>query len=470
MDLRRFMERYRRRVMFNGLFISIMLGALVAGYAFLHTPAHSANSSGLTADEAFTRAAQETGVPIELLKAICYTEGRLSNNSGLPSRDAGFGCMHLVKNGTVNTLDKAAVDLGVSVAALKQDMPTNIRGGAAILRDEALQLSPGHTLPANLSDWYNTLLVYSTSSNHDVAGIFANEIYKTIQRGFHAPTDKGEIVNLPAEQVQLNVANTATLLGNLSSSTLTQPGQLSTQKSPEGGFINTVTRLTDALPSTCANGQTDSNVDYPGAIDCLLSPPTTYDCNNLESPGNCNYTGSDRPTSCSVFVSPSAPLAVTQPCNVDQIVIHDTDSSLASTLNEFLCLGNNINDPTCVQSSAHYIIDTDGTVYQVVHEHDIAYHDGNFWSNMHSIGIEHVGFDATGYLWYNTAQYTASAKLVASLLKKYHLPLDRDHVVAHGTVPSPTLASSPNHVDPGPYWLWDYYFHLINQRGVPLNS
>lgn len=470
MDLRRFMGRYRRRVMFNGLFISIMLGALVAGYAFLHTPASAANSSGLTADEAFTRAAQETGVPIELLKAICYTEGRLSNNSGLPSRDAGFGCMHLVKNGTVDTLDKAAVDLGVSVAALKQDMPTNIRGGAAVLRDEALQLSPGHTLPANLSDWYNTLLVYSTASNHDVAGIFANEIYKTIQRGFRAPTDKGEIVNLPAEQVQLNVANTATLPGSLVSSTLAQPGLLSTQKSPEGAFINTVTRLTNTLPSTCANGQTDSNVDYPGAIDCLLSPPTTYDCNNLESPGNCNYTGSDRPTSCSVFVSPSAPLAVTQPCNVDQIVIHDTDSSLASTLNEFLCLGNDVNDPTCVQSSVHYIIDTDGTIYQVVHEHDIAYHDGNFWSNMHSIGIEHVGFDATGYLWYNTAQYTASAKLVASLLKKYHLPLDRDHVVAHGTVPSPTLASSPNHVDPGPYWLWDYYFHLINQRGVPLNS
>src|SRR5262249_37513897 len=34
--------------------------------------------------------------------------------------------------------------------------------------------------------------------------------------------------------------------------------------------------------------------------------------------------------------------------------------------------------------------------------------------------------------------------------------------------PSPTLGSSPNHVDPGPYWLWDYYLGLINQQGVPL--
>ncbi len=56
------------------------------------------------------------------------------------------------------------------------------------------------------------------------------------------------------------------------------------------------------------------------------------------------------------------------------------------------------------------------------------------------------------------------------MLKKYNLPLDRSHIVAHATVPSSTLAASPNHVDPGPYWLWDYYFHLISQQGVSLNT
>jgi hypothetical protein len=170
-------------------------------------------------------------------------------------------------------------------------------------------------------------------------------------------------------------------------------------------------------------------------------------------------------------VGPNQPLAVTQPCKIDQIVIHDTESSLTSTLDEFMCLGNNPgNNSSCDQASVHYVIDSDGTVYQVVREQDIAYHDGNFWSNMHSIGIEHVGFDATGYEWYNSAQYLASARLVAYLLKKYHLPLDRSHILAHGTVPSSTLSTSPNHVDPGPYWLWDYYFHLIHRQGVPLNN
>lgn len=223
-----------------------------------------------------------------------------------------------------------------------------------------------------------------------------------------------------------------------------------------------------SLPGGCTN---DGKVDYPGAIDCVLTPPTTYDCNNAQSPSNCNYTSSDRPSSCSVWVGPNQPLAVTRPCKLDQVVIHDTEGSLTSTLNAFMCLGENPgNNSSCEQASVQYVIDVDGKVYQVVREHDIAYHDGNFWSNMHSIGIEHVGFDATGYEWYNSAQYLSSARLVAYLLKKYHLPLDRSHILAHGTVASSTLSTSPNHVDPGPYWLWDYYFHLISQQGVPLNS
>ena len=116
--------------------------------------------------------------------------------------------------------------------------------------------------------------------------------------------------------------------------------------------------------------------------------------------------------------------------------------------------------------SIHYVVDTDGTVYQILHEHDIAFHNGNYWYNQRAVGIEHVGYDATGYQWYNAAQYLGLAKLVAYLLKKYNIPLDHDHIMSHGTTPAPTVGSAPNHVDPGAYWLWDYYFDLINQQGV----
>jgi N-acetyl-anhydromuramyl-L-alanine amidase AmpD len=217
------------------------------------------------------------------------------------------------------------------------------------------------------------------------------------------------------------------------------------------------------LPSGCVN---DGNVDYPGAINCILAPTEILDCNVPTSPANCNYTSSDRPTSCTVIYSPTNTV-ITQPCKMDEVVIHDTEGSLASALSVFQCP---VTDPNCGAASIHYIVDTDGTVYQVLREKDIAYHAGNFWVNMHSIGIEHVGYDATGYDWYNTAQYLSSAKLVAYLLQKYHMPLDHSHVVSHGMVPSPSLAASPNHVDPGPYWLWDYYFQLISWQGVHINA
>jgi hypothetical protein len=213
------------------------------------------------------------------------------------------------------------------------------------------------------------------------------------------------------------------------------------------------------LPAGCKD---DGHVDYPGAIDCVVTPAAIYDCNVPTSPNDCNYTSSDRPESCTIQTT------TIQPCNIDQIVIHDTEGSLASALSVFQCPGT--GSLTCDQASVHYIVDHDGTVYQIIREKDIAYHAGNFWYNTHSIGIEHVGVDATGYQWYNSEQYEASAKLTAYLLQKYHLPLDRSHVVSHGTVPSPTLAASPNHVDPGAYWLWDYYFHLISKQGVAYSA
>jgi N-acetylmuramoyl-L-alanine amidase len=144
------------------------------------------------------------------------------------------------------------------------------------------------------------------------------------------------------------------------------------------------------------------------------------------------------------------------------ITVHDTEETLDNTIATFWNQGNGV--------SIHYVVDTDGTVYQCLHEKDVAFQNGNFWYNQRTIGIEHVGVDATGYQWYNAAEYLGSAKLVAYLLTKYNIPLDHEHVMSHGTTPAPSLSTSPNHVDPGPYWLWDYYLGLINQQNVPFNT
>lgn len=418
----------KRRFVFNVLLALSILSALAASSLTSHASASSVPLAfPSSVNQAFSEASQRFGVPIPLLKAICYKEGRISQNAGLPNVDQGWGCMGLVKNSRVDMLDSAAQALGVNADLLKQNLAVNISGGAATLRADALQLSSNHTLPANLAGWYGAVAQYSEAILHSTALLYADAVYAILKQGFSVQVGT-ETVTLSPQSVSPQVATAAKV------------------------------HTASTLPAGCTN---DGKTDYPGAIDCIISPAAIYDCNVPTSPDDCSYTSSDRPNSCTVQTT------VIQPCNIDQVVIHDTEGSLTDALNVFQCAGT--GNTQCAMVSIHYMIDSDGTVYQLLREHDIAYQAGNFWYNEHSIGIEHVGFDATGYQWYNPAQYEASAKLTAYLLKKYHLPLDRAHVVAHGTVPSPTLASEPNHVDPGPYWLWDYYFGLISKEGVLFN-
>lgn len=417
-----------------GLFWALSGGVtLVSAQAQTATPAIPASTN-----QAFSSASHLFGIPIELLKAICYKEGRLSQNADQASVDQSFGCMGLVKNSAGDTLDQAAQDLQVSVSQLQQNLNTSIFGGAAVLRDTAYQLSGNQTLPTSLADWYSVVAQYSSMRLQTTALMYADAVYTLLKQGFSAQASSGETVTLAPQAIIPNTAS-ATKIHTASS-----------------------------LPGGCTR---DGHGDYPGAIDCILSPTSAYDCNLAVPAVDCSYNSSARPASCT-----TEPVVV-QPCNIGQVVIHDTEGSLTSALDVFQCPGTGVGarppDPVtgerCNDSSVQYIVDTDGSIYQVLREQDSAFHVGNYWYNEHSIGIEHVGFDATGYQWYTPAEYAASARLTAYLLKKYHLPLDRAHVVAHGTVPSPFLAAAPNHIDPGPYWLWDYYFTLISLRGVPFN-
>lgn len=399
------------RVVVYGLSILvIMLLGITDGLRLLATRTGAVQARPGVVSQAFEQAEREFQVPAALLKAICYMEGRLSNNDGHPSMDNGYGCMHLIQNTHGDLLDRAAQDLKVSVDQLKLNMPTNIRGGAALLRSEALQLSATHRLPGELSEWYGAVAAYSHASTRATALMYAEAVYTLLEQGFNAEADDGEIVTLTPQRIHPNVVSAAV-----------------------------VESASTALPAGCTR---DHNVDYPQAIDCMV-PAQTYNCNQTADKAPCTYEDAQRPVDFAI----------------DQIVIHDIEGTARVSLDVFQ------NAKT--EASVQYIIDSDGTTYQVVREKDIAYHAGNYWYNQHSIGIEHAGIDATGYRWYNASEYLASARLVAYLLKKYHLPLSHERIVSHGTIPSPSANNSPNHVDPGPYWAWDYYFKLIHEQGVP---
>lgn len=379
-----------------------------AGSVLLLVPAMPAHATPgqpapPTLTTAITAAAERFGVPAPLLTAVCYLEGRLTDHGGAPSVDGGYGCMHLVRNDHADTLGRAATLLRVPESALRTDLATNVAGGAAVLRDDARSLG---LAPSGLADWYAPLAVYSGARTRGVATMYADAVYRVLGTGLTAVAQTGETVRLAPMDVRPDSAGLARL-----------PAVLA------------------ALPAGCTSG---TNIDYPLAVDCVV--PTSYDC-NTSSP--CTYAGANRPNDLPIRF----------------VTIHDVEGTAVDAINVFWDRNS--------QVSMHYTVDTDGTVYQTLREKDIGYQNGNYWYNQRAIGIEHAGFDATGYQWYNATEYLGSAKLVAYLLNKYGIPLDHDHVMSHGTTPSPTLGTSPNHVDPGPYWLWDYYLGLINQQGVP---
>jgi N-acetyl-anhydromuramyl-L-alanine amidase AmpD len=148
---------------------------------------------------------------------------------------------------------------------------------------------------------------------------------------------------------------------------------------------------------------------------------------------------------------------------ITTIVIHVTDGG--SMLGNVWWLSGGHS-----HASAHYVVARDGSIVQLVHLSDIAWHAGNANVNRHSIGIEHVGetYDPDGF---TAAEYRASAQLVAWLVRRYGIPVDRTHIIGHSQVPDPThpglLGGSDHHTDPGPHWHWGSYLRLVRRFAFP---
>jgi N-acetylmuramoyl-L-alanine amidase len=91
---------------------------------------------------------------------------------------------------------------------------------------------------------------------------------------------------------------------------------------------------------------------------------------------------------------------------------------------------------------AHFIVDRDGTVYQVVPLDVICRHTVGL--NLTALGIEHVGMSDSGVLD-DPAQMRASLHLTAWLMQRYHIPLG--DVIGHAE-----SLTSPYHHELYPSW------------------
>jgi N-acetylmuramoyl-L-alanine amidase len=132
---------------------------------------------------------------------------------------------------------------------------------------------------------------------------------------------------------------------------------------------------------------------------------------------------------------------------ISMVVLHYTGMPSAQEALDRLC------DPSA-EVSAHYLIDEDGTVTQLVDEDKRAWHAGrSFWRgetdvNSASIGIElaNPGHE-WGYRPFPEAQIDALLPLLADLVKRHHIP--RANIVGHSDI-APARKD-----DPGELFPWD---------------
>jgi N-acetylmuramoyl-L-alanine amidase len=140
---------------------------------------------------------------------------------------------------------------------------------------------------------------------------------------------------------------------------------------------------------------------------------------------------------------------------VEAVVIHYTVITYEQTLRAFNIPASDV--------SAHYVVRGDGHIAYVVGEEHTAWHSGNYWYNLNSIGIE-LELNTRTNPFFREEQYQAAAALACRAAARWGFPLDREHLVGHNEVPGAT------HTDPGPTWNWPHFMWLVSLCAPPTAS
>ncbi|OIJ63469.1 N-acetylmuramoyl-L-alanine amidase [Streptomyces mangrovisoli] len=403
-------------------------------------PAAGADAAaGGSLQRAFASAAAEYHVPQSVLLGVSYLQSRWDTHAGAPSVSGGYGPMHLTDASTA--LARAASDEAGD-------------GGAGDARGDSARaaLAPTAAVPQDsaLPDRLKTL-----PRAAELTGLPAAEL-----REDAAANVEGGAALLAAAQRRLGEplsADPAAWYGAIAEFSGADDSATAAAYADDvydvirGGEERTtdtgqqvvlaaqpdLAPRTGQLAATGLRTVSDDGTECPKSVSCEWIPAPYQEFGDNDYG---NHDLGDRPASQSI----------------KYIVIHDTEGTWDGVLNL-------VQDPTYV-SWNYTIRSTDGLIAQHVKAKDVAWHAGNWYVNAKSIGIEHEGFLTSPDAWYTEEMYRSSARLVRYLSAKYHIPLDRQHILGHDNVPGPTTSTIKGmHTDPGPYWDWAHYFELLGR-------
>ncbi|MCC9737827.1 N-acetylmuramoyl-L-alanine amidase [Streptomyces sp. MNU89] len=153
-------------------------------------------------NRAFSQAAEEFGVPRDLLVAVAFGETRLDGHDGEPSHAGGYGVMHLVSSPRRHTLEEAAELTGASGRELRHDNTANIRGGAAVLESYADRTGVSERDRDRPAAWYPAVARYGSPDDLRMGRFYADTVYGILEAGVRARTGEGERVTTPGRKVR----------------------------------------------------------------------------------------------------------------------------------------------------------------------------------------------------------------------------------------------------------------------------
>ncbi|MFF9310044.1 N-acetylmuramoyl-L-alanine amidase [Streptomyces sp. NPDC014748] len=424
--------------------------AAVASAALLLPLLGAAPSAGATApaagddtgrlQRAFTSAAAEYHVPLSVLLGVSYLQSRWDGHGGAPSVTGGYGPMHLTDAHTAlaraphhsEGAEDARGDSARPALHPTQTVPTNAQLPARL---KTLTAAAGLTgIPAER---------LRTDEAANIEGGAA--LLAAAQRRLGEPlsADPADWYGAVARFSGADDSATAAAYANDVYGVI-RSGE---ERTTDAGQRVVLAARPQLAPATGQLARTGLRRAPATGTEC----PQTVSCEWIPAPyqefGTDDYGNHDlgqRPKS----------------ERIRYIVIHDTEGTWDGVINL-------VQDPTYV-SWNYTLRSTDGHIAQHVKAKDVAWHAGNWYVNATSIGLEHEGFLAAPDAWYTEAMYRSSARLVKYLAAKYGIPLDRQHILGHDTVPGPTTSTIPGmHTDPGPYWDWRHYFELLGRPFGP---
>ena len=310
---------------------------------------------------AFDAASRTYGVPARVLLGVSYMESRWDDHGHAPSTSGGYGPLHLTNvsvepagdakgDGSTNrstgpdslrTAHVAADLTGLSVGRLTSDDAANICGGAALL----------------------------ASYQRDSASAPARP--RRPRRGT-TPSRRTAVTPASSRAPSHRACSKRSKAGE---SRRTTDGQQVTLTAEQSLVVPTAT-------TTPAKGGTQAgrHIDCPATLDCQWVPaPYEQTAASPSQYGNHDLANRE------------------QNLSIDYIVIHDTEATWKTTLSL-------VQDPTYLAWN-YSIRSRDGKVAQHLDAKDIGFQAGNWYVNMHSIGIEHEGFAAQGAQWYTESLY-----------------------------------------------------------------